>query len=165
MLYEIEKAGPGGLLFGEVFMHLALHTKRAKVILWLSVLMILLIAIYAYTHRSAGGAHKVSARPLVKVERMERKDMMKRVVLSGETVPKASVDISPKYAGRLEKVYVDLGDRVEKGDILVSQDTKDITLSIAQNRAGSEAAAADAVESRSSYDAGTIRHHEGGERL
>lgn len=77
--------------------------------------MILLIAIYAYTHRSAGGAHKVSARPLVKVERMERKDMMKRVVLSGETVPKASVDISPKYAGRLEKVYVDLGDRVEKG--------------------------------------------------
>lgn len=120
MLYEIEKAGPGGLLFGEVFMHLALHTKRAKVILWLSVLMILLIAIYAYTHRSAGGARKVSARPLVKVERMERKDMMKRVVLSGETVPKASVDISPKYAGRLEKVYVDLGDRVEKGDILVS---------------------------------------------
>ena len=157
MLYEIEKAGPGGLLFGEVFMHLALHTKRAKVILWLSVLMILLIAIYAYTHRSAGGARKVSARPLVKVERRERKDMMKRVVLSGETVPKASVDISPKYAGRLEKVYVDLGDRVEKGDILVSQDTKDITLSIAQNRAGSEAAAADAVESRSSYDAGTMK--------
>lgn len=41
--------------------------------------------------------------------------MMKRVVLSGDTVPRESVDISPKYAGRLEKVYVDLGDKVTKG--------------------------------------------------
>lgn len=44
-----------------------------------------------------------------------------------------------------------------EGDILISQDTKDITLSIAQNRAGSDEASADAVESRASYDAGTLK--------
>ena len=133
------------------------RSKRAKTLLWIFILILMLAGIYAYTHRSQSSAGKVSAHPLVKVEKMERKDMMKRVVLSGETVPKESVDISPKYAGRLDKVYVDLGDKVTKGDILISQDTKDITLSIAQNRAGSDEASADAVESRASYDAGTLK--------
>lgn len=143
---------------GEVFMQLPIfRSKRAKTLLWIFILILMLAGIYAYTHRSQSSAGKVSAHPLVKVEKMERKDMMKRVVLSGETVPKESVDISPKYAGRLDKVYVDLGDKVTKGDILISQDTKDITLSIAQNRAGSDEASADAVESRASYDAGTLK--------
>lgn len=143
---------------GEVFMQFPIfHSKRAKTLLWIFILILMLAGIYAYTHRSQSSAGKVSAHPLVKVEKMERKDMMKRVVLSGETVPKESVDISPKYAGRLDKVYVDLGDKVTKGDILISQDTKDITLSIAQNRAGSDEALADAVESRASYDAGTLK--------
>lgn len=139
-----------------MYMHL-FHSKKIKTILWISILLLMAAGIYAYTHRSQGGSGKVSARPLVTVEKMERKDMMKRVVLSGETVPKMSVDISPKYAGRLDRVYVDLGDKVEKGDILISQDTKDVALSLAQNRAGSDQAAADAVESRASYDAGTMK--------
>uniref|UniRef100_UPI004038D391 HlyD family secretion protein n=1 Tax=Dialister succinatiphilus TaxID=487173 RepID=UPI004038D391 len=134
-----------------------LHSKKTKIIIWTVILVFLLCGIYAYTHRSRVSVGKTSAHPLVKVEKMEKKDMMKRVVLSGETVPWESVDISPKYAGRLEKVYVDLGDKVTKGDILVSQDTKDISFSIAQNRAGSQEAAADAVESRASYDAGTLK--------
>ena len=134
-----------------------LHSKKAKIIIWTVILVFLLCGIYAYTHRSRVSVGKTSAHPLVKVEKMEKKDMMKRVVLSGETVPRESVDISPKYAGRLEKVYVNLGDKVTKGDILVSQDTKDISFSIAQNRAGSQEAAADAVESRASYDAGTLK--------
>ena len=143
---------------GEDFMQLSwLHSKKAKIIIWTVILVFLLCGIYAYTHRSRVSVGKTSAHPLVKVEKMEKKDMMKRVVLSGETVPRESVDISPKYAGRLEKVYVDLGDKVTKGDILISQDTKDISYSIAQNRAGSHEAAADAVESRASYDAGTLK--------
>ena len=68
-----------------------------------------------------------------------------------------SVSLNPPVSADVLALHVKEGDRVEKGDILVSQDTKDITLSIAQNRAGSEAAAADAVESRSSYDAGTMK--------
>ena len=143
---------------GEDFMQLSwLHSKTAKIIIWTVILVFLLCGIYAYTHRSRVSVGKTSAHPLVKVEKMEKKDMMKRVVLSGDTVPRESVDISPKYAGRLEKVYVDLGDKVTKGDILISQDTKDISYSIAQNRAGSQEAAADAVESRASYDAGTLK--------
>lgn len=134
-----------------------LHSTKWKTILWIVVLILLFAGIYFYTHRSSNSNKKLSSRPGVTVETMERKDMMKRVVLSGETVPRASVDISPKYAGRIASINVDLGDHVEAGDVLLSQDTKDISLSLSASRAGSAQAAADAVESRSSYDAGTLK--------
>lgn len=134
-----------------------LHSTKWKTILWIVILILLFAGIYFYTHRSSNSNKKLSSRPGVTVETMERKDMMKRVVLSGETVPKASVDISPKYAGRIASINVDLGDHVEEGEVLLSQDTKDVSLSLAANRAGSVQAAADAVESRSSYDAGTMK--------
>lgn len=134
-----------------------LHSTKWKIILWIVVLILLFAGIYFYTHRSSNSNKKLSSRPGVTVETMERKDMMKRVVLSGETVPRASVDISPKYAGRIASINVDLGDHVEAGDVLLSQDTKDISLSLSASRAGSAQAAADAVESRSSYDAGTLK--------
>lgn len=134
-----------------------LHSTKWKTILWIVILILLFAGIYFYTHRDSTAGKKYNSRPGVTVETMERKDMMKRVVLSGETVPKASVDISPKYAGRIASINVDLGDHVEAGDVLLSQDTKDVSLSLAANRAGSVQAAADAVESRSSYDAGTLK--------
>lgn len=133
------------------------HSIKGKTILWILILLVLLGGIYYYTHRNSTSGKKYNSRPGVTVETMERKDMMKRVVLSGETVPKASVDISPKYAGRIASINVDLGDHVEAGDVLLSQDTKDISLSLSASRAGSAQAAADAVESRSSYDAGTLK--------
>lgn len=134
-----------------------LHSAKWKTILWIGILILLFTGIYFYTHRNANGNKKLAGRPGVTVETMERKDMMKRVVLSGETVPKASVDISPKYAGRIASINVDLGDHVEAGEVLLSQDTKDISLSLNASRAGSAQAAADAVESRSSYDSGTLK--------
>ena len=133
------------------------HSIKGKTILWILIILLLLGGIYYYTHRNSTAGRKYNSRQGVTVETMERKDMMKRVVLSGETVPKASVDISPKYAGRIASINVDLGDHVEAGEVLLSQDTKDISLSLNASRAGSAQAAADAVESRSSYDSGTLK--------
>lgn len=134
-----------------------IHSKRGKVLLWVGILVILFAGIYIYTHRESNKGNKNEIRPMVTIQKMERKDMMKRIVLSGETVPKASVDISPKYAGRIASVKVDLGDKVKPGDVLLAQDTKDISLSIAANAAGSAQASAEAVESRSTYNAGTMK--------
>ena len=99
------------------------HSIKGKTILWILIILLLLGGIYYYTHRNSTAGRKYNSRQGVTVETMERKDMMKRVVLSGETVPKASVDISPKYGGRIAEIYVDLGDQVEAGDVLLSQDT------------------------------------------
>lgn len=134
-----------------------LHSKRMKYISFAVLLFLLMGGIYVYTHRGGQGARKAEVRPTVKVVTLVRQDMMKRIVLSGETVPKASVDISPKYAGRIAEVAVDLGDAVSLGDVLLRQDTKDVSISIGENRAGSAQAAAEAVTSRAEYDAGTMK--------
>lgn len=134
-----------------------LHSKRMKYISFAVLLFLLMGGIYVYTHRGGQGARKAEVRPTVKVVTLARQDMMKRIVLSGETVPKASVDISPKYAGRIAEVAVDLGDAVSLGDVLLRQDTKDVSISIGENRAGSAQAAAEAVTSRAEYDAGTMK--------
>ena len=85
-----------------------LHSKRMKYISFAVLLFLLMGGIYVYTHRGGQGVKKAEVRPTVKVVTLVRQDMMKRIVLSGETVPKASVDISPKYAGRIAEVALSL---------------------------------------------------------
>ena len=130
---------------------------RMKYMMWIGILAFLMAGIYFYTHRESGGKRAAPMKPAAQVLVMEKRDMGRKVVLSGETVPRASVDISPKYAGRISEVLVDLGDRVKTGDVLLAQDTRDLTISIAENSAGSEQATAEAVTSRSEYDAGILK--------
>ena len=134
-----------------------IHEKRFKYIAWLVILVLAMIGTYCYTHRDNGGKKPEALRPTVEVTTMKKQDMMKRVILSGETVPKASVDISPKYAGLIASISVDLGSQVHQGEVLLTQDTKDLLISIQANRAGSDQASAEAVESQSEYNAGTMK--------
>lgn len=130
---------------------------QMKYMMWIGILVLVMAGIYFYTHRESGGKRAAPLKPAPQVLVMEKRDMGRKVVLSGETVPKASVDISPKYAGRIAEVLVDLGDRVKAGDVLLSQDTRDLSISIEENSAGSEQATAEAVTSRSEYDAGILK--------
>lgn len=134
-----------------------MQTKRARYILWAVILLILMSGVYWYTHSTTKSAKAAVIRPAVQTETLTRQDLMKRVVLSGSTVPKAEVDIAPKYAGRIARVAVDLGDRVKAGDVLIQQDVRDLDISILQNGAGSKQAAAEAVQSRSQYSADILK--------
>ncbi len=134
-----------------------MQTKRDRYILWAVILLILMGGVYWYTHSTTKSAKAAVIRPAVQTETLTRQDLMKRVVLSGSTVPKAEVDIAPKYAGRIARVAVDLGDRVKAGDVLIQQDVRDLDISILQNGAGSEQAAAEAVQSRSQYSADILK--------
>lgn len=133
------------------------RTRRFRYILWSVILFALMGGVYWYTHRNETNVRAGMMRPAVEAEVLVRQDMMKRVVLSGATVPRAEVDISPKYDGRIVRVAVDLGDRVSAGDVLIQQDVTDLEISIRQNIAGSDQAAAEAVESRSQYGADILK--------
>lgn len=124
-------------------------TRRMKLFLLAAALLLLMGGVYAYTHRDTSGGRAAAMAPQVAVERLVRRDMEKRVVLSGETVPKAEVEISPKYAGRIAEVLVDLGDAVAEGDVLLRQDSGDVSLALRESTA-------DAVEAEAVY---------GGDRL
>lgn len=120
---------------------------------------VLLLGLAAYFYSGSGKNLKpqvAKGNPLVHVKRVVRADMMRRVLLSGQTVAEANILLAPKYTGRILSVHADLGDDVRAGDILLIQDTEDLDISIRQNRAAARAAAESAVEAEVSYDANYI---------
>lgn len=131
-----------------------LHTRQGKLCAFCLVLFLAFLGIYTMSHRNA--AKKGSGDVLdasVQAYRVERRDMNRRITLSGQTVPTAQVDLSTKYAGKIAAIYADLGDYVEPGQVLLVQDTTDATLSLQQNKAALQQAAAESTAATSQFSA------------
>lgn len=132
-------------------------TRRQKLMAGGICLLLLVIALYFYI--GAGKDRGPGVRrniPEVQVQEVQRADMQRHIVLSGQTVADASINLAPKYSGRIAEVYVNLGDWVEEGQVLMVQDLGDLDISIAQNSAAASAAWADAREAAASYNANII---------
>ncbi len=122
-------------------------------------LLLLLCIVYFYAGQT-GKKQKVNLEkgdPLVVVHEVKQADMMRHIDLSGQTIADAHIVLAPKYTGRITAVQAQLGDHVKAGDVLMVQDTGDLELSIRQNHAATQAAAADAVEAEASYNANYIK--------
>ena len=120
---------------------------------------LLLLAVAFYFYMGSGKQKDGGVRrelPEVQVQEIQRADMQRHIVLSGQTVADASINLAPKYNGRIAEVYVNLGDWVEEGQVLMVQDLGDLDISIAQNRAAAGAARADAREAAAAYNANII---------
>ncbi|MBD2359611.1 efflux RND transporter periplasmic adaptor subunit [Anabaena minutissima FACHB-250] len=79
---------------------------------------------------------------------VESKNFTLRITASGKVVPVQSVNISPKNPGVLAELYVEQGDRVEKGQIIARMDVGDIQAQIAQYRANLAQAQAQLAEAQ-----------------
>jgi len=121
-------------------------------------LLLAILGYFYFANQGKGTKVKIpKGKPLVETYVVERSDMMRHISLSGQTVADANISLAPKYAGRIVAVNVKLGDRVKAGDVLLVQDTGDLEISIHQNRAITNAAAADAVEAEATYNANYVK--------
>lgn len=132
--------------------HNLLHSSRNKLVAFGLVFLLACAGIYVISH-SDRAAKNSSALTNASVQsyRAERRDMMRTISLSGQTVPLAQVDLSTKYAGNITAVYVDLGDTVEPGQVLLEQDPVDTSLQLSQNRAAWAQAAAETKSAQSQF--------------
>ncbi|MFA9556022.1 efflux RND transporter periplasmic adaptor subunit [Evansella sp. AB-rgal1] len=90
---------------------------------------------------------KVSTDQEVPVHPVEIMEVTKGILtnetrLSGNVLAGEHMPVIPMLAGEVTAVHVENGDKVERGDILIEIQAEDIELSIAQARAGLEAAEA-----------------------
>ena len=132
----------------------AAMTRRQK--LTVGGICLILLAVAFYFYMGAGKSSQQGQRrnlPAVKVQTVERQDMLRHIVLSGQTVANASINLAPKYNGRITAVYANLGDQVEEGQVLMVQDLADLDISIAQNSAAAGAAWAETREAAATYNA------------
>jgi RND family efflux transporter MFP subunit len=65
------------------------------------------------------------------------------VAFLGVVIPQESVDLSSKFEGRLERLEVDVGDAVRKGDVLVRLDVRQLAQDLAAARALQQGSRAD----------------------
>ncbi len=86
----------------------------------------------------------------VDTQRVERRDVVSKLVLNGRVKPTQEVIIVPKLPGRVASVNVDLGQRVRKGAVLFTLDERDVRLQLAQAEAALGVAKANLVRAKSS---------------
>ena len=132
--------------------HNLLHSSRNKLVAFGLVFLLACAGIYVISHSDrAAKSSSALTNASVQSYRAERRDMMRTISLSGQTVPLAQVDLSTKYAGNITAVYVNLGDTVEPGQVLLEQDPVDTSLQLSPTRAAWAQAAAETKSAQSQF--------------
>jgi RND family efflux transporter MFP subunit len=62
----------------------------------------------------------------VEVQMLESSSISKKVTYAGKVTANQTVNVTSKASGQVNKINFDVGDRVKKGDVLFTIDTKDI---------------------------------------
>lgn len=115
---------------------------KNKKLMYIAIAVIVMvtgiIAFRIYTNISLNKqrASKASQGRTVAVEvaKVNKRDLIPVMSFSANLEPKWSADISPKVEGRIDKLYVDEGDRVSAGQIIAVLDTNELAAQVSQAR-------------------------------
>lgn len=130
--------------------------KRKKLLYLVCIVLVFCLGVFAFHQWKQKGTVDNKEKRLqttVDVAIVKKTNLVKRISLSGQTVPEAQVDIAAKYQGRVMTVEAALGQKVTAGQVLIVQDTGDAEISIRQNQAAYEQAAAEAVTTEATVNA------------
>lgn len=83
---------------------------------------------------------------VVELTALEERDLHESVTVSGQVSAYAEVKVLAELPGRIEEVHVCLGDRVEKGELLLRLDSRDQEVQLQQAEAALAAAGAQQAE-------------------
>ncbi len=86
-----------------------------------------------------------------KLATVERGDIARAVVATGKVQPLAKAEIKSKASGIVKKIYVDYGDRVKMGQVLVELDKEQLEANVREARATLQAAQAAQEAAEATY--------------
>jgi HlyD family secretion protein len=112
--------------------------KRRKVI-WGTIIVLLLVAAIFRTSTVFSSNNTIDPSQLATIE---RGDIVRSVVATGKIQPLAKVEVKSKASGIVKRVYVDYGDRVRQGQVLVELDREELAARVREARAQLQAAQA-----------------------
>jgi HlyD family secretion protein len=101
--------------------------KNKKLWIWVGSLggLVLIVVVLAAVHIAKGDT--IDPNRLAKVT---RGDVAKSVVATGDIQPITKVEVKSKASGIVEKLFVDINDRVHKGQDLAQLDQQEITAQV-----------------------------------
>ena len=103
----------------------------------LLIKFLLLTSLIVASGCGSNDAKTVIGEPVISViaTKVVRDDIVSFINTTGTIFPKQESMISPKTSGRIEKLYVDEGDRVEKGQPLVALEQERLLIVIKETEA------------------------------
>ena len=128
-----------------------------KILLVLLVLAIIVMAGWlVYSRVTASDIEKKPSRPAVSVAVETKpidKDSIRDIgVFTGSLEPKSQFAVAPKVAGWLKELLVDVGDTVERNQVIAVLDDEEFAQEVEQARAELQVAAANAANYASDLD-------------
>lgn len=99
-----------------------------------------------------------TVKPLVHTMVLTKQPMYRHIKLFGQIKPEARIDIVNKYAGVIDAVNVDLGQRVEAGQLLAQQRLTDVAAEVQKTQARYQEASANAATYDTDYTANIVRY-------
>ena len=87
-----------------------------------------------------------------KLAAVEKGDIARSVVATGKVQPLSKVEVKSKASGIVKKTYVDYGDRVKAGEVLVELDKEQLEANVREAKATLLAAEASAEAAQATYE-------------
>jgi HlyD family secretion protein len=122
--------------------------RRRRIILGGIILLVLIGVGYGVT-AALRPDNKIDPSKLATVE---KGDLARSVVATGKIQPLATVEVKSKASGIVEKIFVDSGDRVKAGQVLVELDKQQLQAAEREAEATLQAAQAALASSQATYE-------------
>ena len=117
-------------------MQLNTLNRKVKIAIVVSLAILGIIAFRIYLNMAANQERAIrvfqGSQVSVDTEKVDRKSIIPTLTFSANLDPVWSADISPKIDSRLDKLFVDEGDVVKKGQILAQMDVLELSAQIYQ---------------------------------
>jgi len=94
-------------------------------------------------------SHQIDPSKLAKVE---RGDIARSVVATGKIEPLAKVEVKSKASGIVKEIFVDYGDRVRRGQVLVELDKEELSARLREAQASLQATQAARQAAQAAYE-------------
>ncbi|OGL42773.1 MAG: hypothetical protein A2W05_07360 [Candidatus Schekmanbacteria bacterium RBG_16_38_10] len=129
-------------------------SKFKTAIILISVFLCLIIFYRIFSNVRAKKALEVNSinEMPVEVSKVFNGKIDERILLTGTIHPTAEVAVYSKFSGKLEKINKDVGDRVNRGEIIAIVEHKDLLLQVEQAEASLSVAKASCEQARVNYE-------------
>jgi HlyD family secretion protein len=124
--------------------------KKRRRIVWITAILVVVAGGAAIGVKAIGSKpEKIDPEKLAKVERI---DLAKAVVATGKIQPVTQVEIKSKASGIIQKLPVNVGDFVHKGQVICELDQNDLLPALRQQQAALHVAEATLKSAQADYE-------------
>ncbi|MGB9862180.1 MAG: efflux RND transporter periplasmic adaptor subunit [Candidatus Saccharicenans sp.] len=129
-------------------------SKTQKVLLTVALVIVLLLfwRLGKIIFKKSGGGGPRQAAVAVALAPVENGVIRDLGRFSGTLIPKSQFVVAPKVSGKLKKLYVNIGDRVTRGQVVAQLDDEEYQQQVAQAEADLKVARANFEETKSALE-------------